>query len=108
VLVSAGFQVTSAPGGNEAIALLEATPRGFDLILTDYNMPRRSGFDVARAAAALAPGLPVLLASGFITDEVRRGAAELGIKQLLSKPFSTEDLVAAVLRALGVSVGPPT
>ena len=49
-LGSAGFDVTAAADGEEALRLAAATP--FDLILLDVNMPVRNGFDVTRALRA--------------------------------------------------------
>jgi CheY-like chemotaxis protein len=68
----------------------------FDLVVTDYNMPGASGLDVVREAATLAPGLPVILACGFITDELSAKAAEAGVRHWFRKPNSIQVLCATI------------
>jgi two-component system chemotaxis response regulator CheY len=60
-LGSAGFDVTAAADGDEALRLAAQTP--FDLVLLDVNMPVRDGFDVIRALRAEAHYLhtPILM-----------------------------------------------
>jgi CheY-like chemotaxis protein len=58
-----------------------------------------SGADVLRALAALRPGLPLVLMSGYAIEEVRDAAAGAAAG-FVAKPFSPEDLRQAVSRAL--------
>jgi signal transduction histidine kinase/ActR/RegA family two-component response regulator len=79
--------------------LMEGPP--FDLLMTDIELgPGMKGTEFARRATALRPQLPVLLSSGFsdyLTDERRE---EPGRWRLLKKPFSKEELTAAVAAAV--------
>jgi DNA-binding NtrC family response regulator len=69
----------------------------FDLLMTDIELGSgMKGTEFARRATALRPKLPVLLSSGFsdyLTDERRE---QPGRWRLLKKPFSKEELTAAV------------
>jgi CheY-like chemotaxis protein len=97
-----GFRVTGLTGAADAIAAVRAHPEAFDLVVTDYNMPRASGVDLAREIVRLRPDLPVMLASGLITDELQTEAAAAGVRQLLAKPYSATDLCAIIHRILQV------
>jgi len=78
---------------------LEAFPRlDLGLVVTDYNMPHISGLELAQAVKAIRPGLPVILASGYITEELRAEAPAAGIRELIYKPDTVDDLCKAVAR----------
>jgi len=90
-------------GFTQAIQAIEAVrnhPRKFDLVVTDYTMPGFSGIQVAKQLLHLRPGLPVLLTSGYVTDDLRKRAEDVGISQVLHKPHSANELCAAIQRAL--------
>ena len=92
-LRAAGFEVTEASDGADALAQLE---RGtFDLVLSDVRMPRMDGQQLAAMLRERWPDLPVVLMTGFsdaITD---------GDLPVLHKPISSEDLVEAVRMYVG-------
>ena len=94
-----GFRVTTFVEADAALAALAAAP-GFDVVVTDFNMPGRNGLDVIRLLAERAPGLPVVLTSGSIDDALRAQAAALGVQALLHKENLREDLCAMVHAAL--------
>ncbi len=93
-----GFRVSGHIKQSEALEALRADPQRFCLVVTDYNMPGMSGLDVARAARAIRPDLPVVMASGFIDDELRAQAAEAGVMELIFKADAVEDLCDAFVR----------
>ncbi len=69
-------------------------------MLTDYNMPGLSGLAVAEQIAALAPGLPLIITSGYVTEELLDRARALGVRGVLLKEHSLERLAALVREAL--------
>jgi len=77
---------------------VRAYPDQFDLVVTDYNMPGMSGLEVAQALREICPDLPVVLASGYITEELRAQAPAAGIRELIYKPNTVDDLCEAVAR----------
>ncbi|MGE0857764.1 MAG: PAS domain S-box protein [Gammaproteobacteria bacterium] len=91
-----GHQVSGHTDADAALAALRADPAAYDLVVSDYNMPAQSGIDVARAVAAIAPGLPVIIASGYITPELQQAAAAHGVRLLLHKPDMVNRLGVAV------------
>jgi PAS domain S-box-containing protein len=100
MLQRAGFQVTTETDAAAALARLRADPEFTDVVVTDYNMPYVSGFDVATGVAAIRPGLPVVLSTGFVSDALRKQAAELGIRAVLQKENSLEELAPLLRRLL--------
>ena len=93
-----GYRVSGYTRADEALAAVRADPGQFDLVVTDLNMPGMSGLDVAREVARVRPGLPVILASGYISEELRKQAPEAGVRQLIYKPNTVEELCDAVRR----------
>lgn len=93
-----GFRVSGYTDPVEALAAARRSPEQFDLAVTDYNMPRMSGLDVARHLGQIRPDLPVLMASGYITEELRTKAPAAGIRELIYKPNTADDLCEAVAR----------
>jgi DNA-binding NarL/FixJ family response regulator len=71
-------------------------------------MPGSSGLVLAAEVARLRPQLPVVIASGYLSDELSRGAAGLGVRHLMQKQNLFDELVPLVLRILGArSAGLP-
>jgi PAS domain S-box-containing protein len=100
-LSGAGYRVLAAASGQEALDLAASHLEPIALLLTDVVMPGMNGRQLAeRLAAAHAP-LPVLYLSGY-TDEILgpQGVLSAGV-DLLHKPFTTADLLAAVARQIG-------
>ena len=95
-----GFGVTTFTEPLEAQRALAANPHGFDLLVTDYNMPGYSGIDLLRAAKALRADLPVALASGYVTPEIEKEAFDAGANALVYKPNDVNELCATVQRLL--------
>ncbi len=96
-----GYRVSGYTEVEEALAVVRADPGQFDLVVTDMNMPRMSGLDVAREIARLRSDLPVVLASGYLTDELRAAAPAAGVRKLICKPNTAEELCEAVWRLAG-------
>ena len=64
VLEAVGHTVTTAASGNEAIALFESGT-AFDLVVTDYKMPKMDGVQLIAQLRDRSPSLPIILISGF-------------------------------------------
>ena len=67
-------------------------PEAFDAVVTDLSMPRMSGFDLARGVLALRPGVPVVLTSGYIRPEDEGEAERLGVRAVILKPNTIEEM----------------
>ena len=100
LLTRAGYRVTSFRDGRDAVAAVRAAPRAFDLVVTDFNMPGFTGMEVAGVLAEIRPELPVVISSGYISDELQARAAAAGVRALLQKQNTLEELPALVRSVL--------
>ncbi len=96
MLIRAGYRVSAFQSALAAIAAVRAQPQRFDFVMTDFNMPECSGLDVAQALASIRPGLPVAISSGYITAELRALAQEAGVRGLLEKENTFEELCGLI------------
>jgi two-component system cell cycle sensor histidine kinase/response regulator CckA len=107
VLTSAGYAVTTAASGQDALDLLNDPDITADLVLTDVVMPGITGNAFAAQLRATRPGMKILFMSGY---ERPRDASETwpgeGL-QVIGKPFSRAALLATVSRLLGASRAGP-
>ena len=107
-LVNAGFDVTTACDGEEALEIVEGNLP--DMIITDLQMPYLSGIDLATRlkASERTAGIPVLMltARGYALSA--EDLAATNIKEVLSKPFSPRHILARVQELLGEASGDPT
>ncbi len=83
-----------------AIAAFRADPQRYDLVITDLSMPGTSGMDVAKAVLAIEPNATVVLASGYVRPHEVEAAKAIGIKEVILKPNTVEEMTAAVERLL--------
>jgi CheY-like chemotaxis protein len=93
-----GYRVSGYTEPQQALKALRAEPGRFDLAVTDYNMPLMSGLEVAQALKDIRPDLPVVMASGYINEDLRAKAPAVGIRELIYKPNTVDDLCEAVAR----------
>lgn len=99
VLASEGFDVLEAADGAEALWVIGRDSSGVALVVSDIVMPRVNGIELVQRLAVSHPQVPVVLMSGYGTQElaVRGIAPPCGI---LTKPFPPAALVAEVRRCL--------
>ncbi|MGP1680479.1 MAG: hybrid sensor histidine kinase/response regulator [Burkholderiales bacterium] len=93
-----GYRVSGYTDPRAALAAVRADADQFDLAVTDYNMPYMSGLDLAQALREIRADLPVVMTSGYVTEELRAKAPAAGIRELIYKPNTVDELCAAVAR----------
>jgi signal transduction histidine kinase/ActR/RegA family two-component response regulator len=93
LLSQAGYHAEVQGSGTQALQCLRQKPGAFDIVITDYNMPGLSGLDVAHELADLCPGTPVYMSSGYITEELLSKAQAAGVRGVLQKQNTLEDLL---------------
>ena len=99
LLESAGFQVMSAPDGEQGLALLEWSMA--DAVLCDIFMPNKEGIETCTELRRRYPALRVVAMSGASgATGYLRAAEKLGAVASLRKPFTGQELVAVVQGAL--------
>lgn len=95
-----GYRVTGCTRPTEALEAVRADPRGFDVVVTDYNMPGMSGLEVAQALARLRADLPVVLVSGYLSPPAQAALRAAGITEIIYKPDLLQQLGDVITRLL--------
>lgn len=93
-LSAAGYRVLAASGAEDALAILERN--GIDLVITDYKMPRISGLDLIRHIHQNMPDIATMMITGYPSIGHAVEAVKTGAEQYLAKPFTDQELSAAV------------
>ena len=103
VLEAAGFEVAISPDGADCLAAIER--RLPDLIIMDVVMPGMNGIEVLRAIRGRpeTSNIPVIVLSARTEDLDLAVARAAGADLYLTKPFTSEELVAATKQLLGVT-----
>lgn len=94
-LESNGFDVTLAADGEKGLDEATSLP-GYDLLVLDAKLPGRGGFEILREARNRGVSTPVLMLTGLGGHESKMRGFELGADDYITKPFSTEELLARV------------
>ncbi|MFM8444451.1 MAG: ATP-binding protein [Methylococcus sp.] len=107
VLRKQGASVILAADGMQALQMLESSPRAFDLVLMDVQMPVMDGLAATRAIRAdlgLA-SLPVIALSAGVLEEEREAARAAGMDDFLAKPVDLKQLAEVIRRHCPASKG---
>lgn len=100
LLAEAGYRVFEAAGAAEALEVLRMAGDRIDVVLIDVVMPEVNGVDLARMVRELAPGPRIVYMSSYPAEVlVREGMRDPQVR-FLAKPFTREELLTSVARAL--------
>ncbi len=94
---SAGYLVTAAGDGREALDILAREP--FDFILCDVKMPRMDGMAFLKAAEAYRAESTVIMMSAYGTIDLALEAMKAGAYDFISKPFKADEVLMALKKA---------
>jgi DNA-binding response OmpR family regulator len=101
-LQTAGYEVQTAPGGEEALRLIRERP--FDVVILDIMMPDVSGFDVVRQLNDdPTPPPPIIFLTARSGEEDKEIGLSLGVTHYLLKPITRGSLLDAINQALGTA-----
>ena len=99
-LEQAGYRVLDAEDGPTALELLDQEP-SVDALLVDFAMPGMNGAELAALVGRTHPGLPVLFVTGYADVDALNAVPE---RQIVRKPFRTEELAARIDALVGAAV----
>lgn len=82
-----GMDVTVAEDGDQAWALMNG--RTFDLVILDWQMPGKTGLEIAARARSMGSRVPILMVTAEAEKERVMEAIQAGVSDYLIKPFDT-------------------
>jgi PAS domain S-box-containing protein len=94
-----GYRVESRSDPHEALDEFQQNPERYQLVITDFAMPGMTGERLASEIAAIRPGLPIILCSGYL-DEARTPSDRGLFREFLKKPVNMAALAETVRRAI--------
>ncbi len=98
VMEGRGYVAESSESGFGAIEKLQKAP--FNIVITDLKMPGMDGIEVLKAIKILQPEVPVIIITGYSTIDTAVEAMKNGAFDYISKPFTPEQMIAMVEKAL--------
>lgn len=97
VLLRKGYTVETASKPKEALEKFEAN--GFDIVVTDINMPEINGLEILRQIKSVSPNTIVIMITAFATVSSAVESMKLGAYDYIIKPFNMEEFVLIIQRA---------
>jgi len=98
VLTGKGYAVITAENGEEALRKL--AEEKYDVVYTDIRMPGMSGLEVAEQVKAKRPWTPVVIITGYGTEDAEARAKAAGVSSFLHKPLSPQMIEGSARRVL--------
>jgi CheY-like chemotaxis protein len=100
MLAELGYTPLGVVSSIEALQMVRADPRRFDVLVTDEMMPELTGTQLAQEIRVLRPDIPVILMSGHGGEDLAQRAAVAGVREILRKPLQKRVLADALARVL--------
>jgi DNA-binding response OmpR family regulator len=89
-------KVSKARNGWEALIKIGATPKPFDVVITDHRMPHMNGLEMVRQLRTKNFGGKILVLSAYLSDDDIQAYEQLNVDMMMSKPFDFEELQQAM------------
>ncbi|MHB8859262.1 MAG: response regulator [Thermoleophilia bacterium] len=99
ILAGEGYNVTTASSGKEALHLVGEN--SFDAVITDIMMPDMSGLELLEVIKSTSMDISAVVITGLGTFDMATQSDRLGAREFVVKPFTPDELSAAVRKALG-------
>ncbi len=99
-LKQAGYEVLKAVDGQDALKYFDG--RTIDLLVTDLNMPRMDGLQLAESVKQISgyKAIPILLLTTEINEEKKQRSKDIGITGWIQKPFVIDKFLGFIKKAL--------
>jgi PAS domain S-box-containing protein len=99
ILEQLGYKVTPETDSLRALEIFRSTPGEFDLVITDFTMPKLTGKDLSKEIHRIRPDIPIILCTGFSEKLTVEMAGDLGV-ELMMKPLSMKQIAELVRKVL--------
>ncbi len=100
ILERLGYVVAATTDSLEALALFQAAPQDFDLLISDQTMPRMTGAELSQEIRKIRPEMAIIICSGYSSVFTAEEAQAMDIKSYLKKPVTTKQLAGKVREVL--------
>ena len=97
--------MTAVCSSEKALELFRAAPSSYDIVITDFAMPKLNGGQLATKLGSLRPDIPIVLCTGYSEDiSFLRNTGQDGIRRIVQKPYTPEELAAQIRQVLDSKV----
>lgn len=100
MLCNLGYQVAASTSSVEALELFRANPEAFDLVITNYTMPRMTGIRLAIEMQRIRRDIPIILCTGRSEMMALDKATAMHVRALVRKPLSRRDIAEVIRNVL--------
>jgi response regulator RpfG family c-di-GMP phosphodiesterase len=100
ILTAKGWAVATFDNAASAIEELRHSLDRYDVLVTDINLPGLSGIDFLKVAREVSPEIPVVMITGYPSIDIAVEAMKHGANDFLTKPFSSNDLIGSLNKAV--------
>ena len=100
MLTHLGYRVESFQDPLKALSSLKSEPNRYDLVITDFNMPKMNGDVLVQEIEKVKPDLPIILCSGYQEWSYPKENFPAALKAVLIKPFTLSELTKTIREAL--------
>jgi CheY-like chemotaxis protein len=100
LLENLGYLVEARVSSQDALEAFRAQHTKYDLVITDMAMPKMNGLQLTENILAINPNVPIILCTGFSQNLDTESASKVGIKRVLMKPITLNDLAKTVRSVL--------
>jgi PAS domain S-box-containing protein len=99
-----GYDIVAIEHSDKALSIFREDPDSFQLIITDLTMPGLTGIQLAAEIKKIKPELPIILCTGFSKELNRSDLKDLGISDLLLKPYDMGKIATMVRQVIDQQV----
>lgn len=103
ILEAEGFEVSLVSNAEGALEAVER--EDFALLVVDVKMPKRDGMYLMQEIKKQRPEIPIIVMSGYPTDETVADGVRMGAAQFIPKPFTPDELLRSVRQVLKLNNG---
>ena len=100
VLEEDGFHVVTAADGEEAVEIFREKKNEIGLVLSDMGLPKLGGWEMFEKLRVIDPSVKVILASGFVDQEMRVEVMKKGAKDFVQKPYVPNMIIKRIHEVL--------
>jgi PAS domain S-box-containing protein len=100
ILERLGYEATVFLNSLDALQAFKTNPYNFDMVISDMNMPKMTGIELAKELIFIKPDIPIIVCSGF-SERINKAITEkYGIKEFLMKPILRSSMAQMVRKVL--------